>query len=145
MDLTGIFLTLGTSLLLTLSVELSFAFLLGVRGRAATLLVALANLATNPVVVYTYIVVRMFVSKGQADRLMPLLETGAVVLEAWLYANTSGMMDPDRLFYGMFSAGREGTGEERKRPVFRAGMAALLLSVLLNAASFLAGTLVNSL
>ena len=114
MDLTGIFLTLGTSLLLTLSVELSFAFLLGVRGRAATLLVALANLATNPVVVYTYIVVRMFVSKGQADRLMPLLETGAVVQEAWLYANTSGMMDPDRLFYGIFSADRKGSEGERK-------------------------------
>jgi hypothetical protein len=157
MDLTGILLTLGTSLLLTLAVELSFALLLGVRGRSAILLVALANLATNPVVVYTYIVVRMFVGRGQADELMLFLEIGAVFLEALLYANTPGMMDPEKLFYGVFSVsrneslfdyrlpGKQTATREKKRRAFSGGTAALLLSVLLNTASFLMGKLVNSL
>lgn len=157
MNLPEILLTLGTSLLLTLAVELSFAVLLGVRGSSALLLVALVNLATNPLVVYTYIVVRMFVGRGQADGIMPFLEIGAVFLEAWLYANTSGMMDPEKLFYGAFSTDRNGNHRDnrcpaiqgvirgKKRQAFRRVEAALLLSFLLNAASFLAGTLVNSL
>ena len=157
MDLTGILLTLGTSLLLTLAVELSFAFLLGVRRRSAMLLVALANLATNPVVVYMYILIRMCAGKEQADGLMPILEAGAIILESWLYANTSGMIDPKKLFYGVFSTERKESRYDKglpvireddwgkKRSAFGEGLAALLFSVILNSASFFAGMLVNSL
>lgn len=140
MNLTGILLTLGTSLLLTLFVELAFAFLLGARGRSAMLLVALVNLATNPAVVYTYIMVRMAAGRAAAEGLMPFLEIGAVLLEAWLYTQAPDMLDPDSLFY----RNRDGDRPERRRPL-PGGAAALLFSVLLNAASYAAGEIINTI
>ncbi len=133
MSIIGILLTLGASLLLTELVEVPAALLAGVRGKSAMLLVVLANLATNPVVVYGYILTRMMIGRGTAEAVLAFLEAGAVLLEAWLYAHTPSMMDAETLFYRKLPSSRSG------------GTAALLLSLLLNAASYLAGEFVNAL
>lgn len=158
MGISGILLTMGTSLLLTELVEVPMARLLGARGRSALLLVALANLATNPAVVYSYIASRILLGRKTAGAVLIAMEIAAVLLEARLYARTPGMMDAGMLFYGRLAAGDPGSvcgnrrfnrGSEQprgSRPESRsAAAAALLFSILLNAASWLAGVLVSRL
>lgn len=88
----SIFLSLAVSLFLTLVLELGFALLWGVNGRDL-LLVALANVLTNPVVVLCYTLVDSF----KPSLLIPavaVLEAGAVVVEGWLFQTRSDICYP---------------------------------------------------
>lgn len=177
MNMQGVLLTMAVSLLLTEAVELPLAALIGARRRENLLLVFLANLMTNPAVVYIYIVVRLSTGRSSAESVLPFLEAAAVLAEAALYAGTPGMLRPENLFFrgsrNQRTAGltdSPAAEEERRAPrdknnspsekvltVSRTASdkdrrlrrirwaAALLLSVLLNAASFAAGVLADFL
>lgn len=75
--------SLGASLALTLAVELGFALLRRLRGRAL-ILVALVNVLTNPLVVQAALLWRHFALPGYAAA-VAALELLAVWLEGFLY------------------------------------------------------------
>ena len=141
MSVEGVLLTMLTSLLLTEAVELTISFVLGVRRKKGLMLVFLASLMTNPAVVFSYIAVRMTVGMHAAERMIPLLEIAAVIAEAALYALTPGMLRPEELFAGKEKPGSDRPEAGRRN---RRWPAALLLSIVLNAASYLAGLLINA-
>lgn len=76
-------LSLGVSLALTLLFELGFALACGIR-RRDLLLVALANVLTNPVVVLTALLCRAYTSLPEAAYVAPM-EALAVLTEALVY------------------------------------------------------------
>lgn len=83
----NILVSLAVSLVLTLALELAFALLWGVR-RGDLLLVALANVLTNPVVVLCHALAALWLPAF----LIPVtlaLEVGAVLVEGWLFAQRS--------------------------------------------------------
>lgn len=88
----SIFLCLVVSLFLTLVLELGFALLWGVNMRDI-LLVALANVLTNPVVVLCYTLVGSF-TPGLLIPAVAVLEVGAVVVEGWLFQTRSNIRFP---------------------------------------------------
>ena len=88
----SIFLSLAVSLLLTLALELVFALLWGV-GRRDYLLVALANVLTNPVVVLCYTAAASFIP-GLLTPAVAVLELGAVAVEGWLFRTRSDIRFP---------------------------------------------------
>lgn len=88
----NIFLSLAVSLLLTLALELGFALLWGVE-RRDYLLVALANVLTNPVVVLCYMAAASFVP-ALLTPIAAVLELGAVAVEGWLFHTRSDIRFP---------------------------------------------------
>ena len=88
----NIFLSLAVSLLLTLALELGFALLWGVE-RLDYLLVALANVLTNPVVVLCYTVAASFIPRLLIPA-VAVLELGAVAVEGWLFHTRSDVRFP---------------------------------------------------
>ena len=109
-------LSLLLSLAVTLVAEVSVALLLGFRDRCSLLVVFLVNIVTNPVVVY---LLNLQYHYGVLLPEMPLtvlLEIGAFVTEALLY-----------------------------RLVFKGEGHVWRLSLILNAASYLLGVVVNIL
>ena len=117
--MTPLLIPLLFSLVLTLAVELTLAFLLKVRAPKDLLVVALANLLTNPLVNYAYYwAIYFFTSRSLYTYLiLAALELAAVLVEFLIYRM---LLSYDRI----------------KK---------LLLSVILNAASFLSGILVTLL
>ena len=109
--------SMAASLFLTLALEVSAAFILGVKGKRDLAVVALAQLATNPAVVITTLF--MYLRFGMAGRLAALavLEPLAVISEALIY--------------------KKSLGSDKIRPI--------LLSLALNGISFAAGELINFL
>ena len=109
------------SLALTLAVEMGLAALLGFRSKWELTLVAAANVITNPLVVFTLSLMAYFCGPGSPPQTAAeiLLELAAVMVEALLYWK----------FMGAAGARRPGP---------------LILSILLNAASFAAGLLVSN-
>ncbi|MGI5978668.1 MAG: hypothetical protein ACOX66_04110 [Oscillospiraceae bacterium] len=107
---------LAVSLGLTLLVELLLAFSLGVWTRRDLLFVLLVNVATNPPVVYLYALV-CFRAPALRFAVLALLEAAAFALEGFIYSRclTSCTRNP------------------------------FFLSLLLNAASFAAGSFVSRL
>lgn len=74
----------GISLLLTLLLEWLAAFVWGLRGKKAFLLVTLVNIATNPVAVLTYWLYGMYC--GKALFMVQIgIELVVVIVEALLY------------------------------------------------------------
>lgn len=88
----SIFLALAVSLLLTLVLELGFALLWGV-GRRDLLLVALANVLTNPIVVLCCTLAASFIPELLIPAVV-VLEIGAVVVEGWLFHTRSDIRFP---------------------------------------------------
>lgn len=85
---------LVVSLLLTLFLEVTFAWVLGIRKRKDVLLVILVNIVTNPVVVFSYsflvyVIPYQVISSnpilGNAWMIKFLLETFAVWCETFYY------------------------------------------------------------
>lgn len=88
----NIFVSLAVSLALTLVLELGFALLWGV-GRRDLLLVALANVLTNPAVVLCHTLTALF----HPAALIPVtfaLEAGAVLAEGRLFATRGDIRFP---------------------------------------------------
>ena len=78
-----IFSSLGTSLLLTIMLELVFALIFKVHGRTL-IIVILVNVLTNPAVVVLYLLLCRYFSLP-ALCVVPVLEIGAVICEAAIY------------------------------------------------------------
>lgn len=112
----GLLKTFGVSFALTLAIELAVALACGVRNRRDLLLVALANLVTNPMAVYIYILICLFAPVWRTVGLAAL-EVAAFAAEGLIYRR-----------YIRF---------HRINP--------WLLSLLLNAASFSAGQIFKAL
>lgn len=108
-------LSLSCSFLLTVAVECTAAFLLGLRNKRSLLIVFLANVMTNPVVVYTMNLLHLY-GVGAERLILLLLEIAAVGVEALIYCRAFGH-----------------------------GQRAFSLALLLNAASFAAGWFVQFL
>lgn len=108
-------LSLSFSFLLTVAVECTAAFLLGLRDKRSLLIVFLANVITNPVVVYTMNLLHLYGIGGERLILL-LLEIAAVGVEVLIYYRAFGH-----------------------------GWRALFLGLLLNAASFAMGLFVQFL
>ena len=83
MSLEYILYSLGISLLLTLALELAFALVFKVRGRAL-LIVILVNILTNPAVVTLYLLFCRHFSLP-ALIIVSVLEISAVIIEAIIY------------------------------------------------------------
>lgn len=79
-----ILVALVVSLILTLLLEESFAFLVGLRGWKACKTVAIANVLTNPMVVLLHYLVLIYMPSGYVLPITLLLEMVAVTVE-WLY------------------------------------------------------------
>ena len=76
---------MAISLIETLILELGFALFWGVRGRQDLLWVVLVNVLTNPIVVFTYYMVRIRHVPVNTGVVTLILETFAVVTEALIY------------------------------------------------------------
>lgn len=76
--------SLGLSLALTLLFESFFFFIVGKRSKWDFLLLLLVNILTNPVVVMSWHLVRMY-SKLNLILVIIFLETAAVVVEGGFY------------------------------------------------------------
>ena len=90
--MSGLLLSLALSLLLTLALELGFALLWHV-GRRDLPLVALANVLTNPAVVFCHAAAAAFVP-GLLAPVTAALEIGAVLAEGWLFKTRSDIRAP---------------------------------------------------
>lgn len=77
-------LELAISLLLTLAVEMPFAYLWGLRGRRDLTLAVLANVLTNPAVVLLYYLIVSVTGWTRFGVQLPL-EAAATTVEAWCY------------------------------------------------------------
>lgn len=97
MSLKYILLSLGISLTLTLILELFFALIFKVRGKAL-LLTIFANILTNPAVVVLYLLFCRHYTFPEAV-VISILEISAVVVEAVIY-KTSGIKRPFLLSLG---------------------------------------------
>ncbi|MBR2577254.1 MAG: hypothetical protein IKE40_08245 [Firmicutes bacterium] len=121
------------SFLVTAVTECTLAYLLGLRTRSNQSLVLLVNLLTNPAVVYLSLLSAWFLAPGGGRAVLTLLEAAAVAVEALIYAK---MLDWEAL-----PGGTAAGALARGRPF----VAALLLSLLLNAASYGMGELIEIL
>ena len=74
----------GISLLLTLLLECIFAFVWGIRGKKAFLLVTLVNIVTNPVAVLSYWLYGLYVGKA-LFAVQIGIEIVVVTVEALIY------------------------------------------------------------
>ena len=119
------------SFILTEAVEIPLGWLLGVRDRKGILLVFLANLMTNPAAVLIFSSVGMFWgSKAAAFAAIPI--EIAVLLAEWrLYYSRPNMLDADGLIFA------RGIKNDRRE------IAALLLALALNIASYGAGAVIS--
>ncbi|MBR5429109.1 MAG: hypothetical protein IK116_01140 [Firmicutes bacterium] len=102
-------------LICTVVIECGLACALGVRRPADQAVVALVNVVTNPPLVSVCLLVQFFCGHGVYLAVLIALEMAAWAAEAWFY-----------------------------RTVLRPKMNPLLLSALLNAASYLGGSLLNT-
>ena len=75
---------LGISLMLTLIMELVFAFAVRIRESKDLILVVLVNVLTNPFVVFVHYVTLIYTAWNQT-LLTGILEAGAVLVEAFCY------------------------------------------------------------
>lgn len=105
------------ALLLTIGAESLAAFLMGYRGRVFFAVLALVNLMTNPLLNYILLLVPMLGLERWYYPILALLELGVVLVE-WRILRYALQREPKSL---------------------------LLLSALVNAASFLAGVLIFGL
>ena len=121
------------SFLITAIAECALAYLLGLRRKRDQELVFLVNLLTNPAVVYLSLLSAWFLAPGGGRAVLTLLEAAAVAAEALIYAK---MLDWEAL-----PGGTAAGALARGRPF----VAALLLSLLLNAASYGMGELIEIL
>lgn len=92
MSLEYILLSLCISLLLTVFLELIFALVFRARGRAL-LIVTLANVLTNPAVVVLFLLLCRHYSLPEYA-VVPILETGAMLIEALIYARCTEIRRP---------------------------------------------------
>ena len=79
----------GSSLALTLVIELVTAFLWGVRSPRGLLLVALVNVLTNPLVVLLYWLSGLYLPMLPSLPVQLALETAAIMAEAEIYCSFS--------------------------------------------------------
>lgn len=133
MFLFRVFRAFSLSLLVTVVTEGALSFLLGLRSRKDQSLVLLVNLLTNPAVVYVNLLSMILIGNSVRTGTLIVTECAAVLTEALIYARK---LDWDRLPSGTAAGMLAG----RKTAV-----RALLLSVLLNAASYGAGEIVKIL
>lgn len=75
----------GTSLALTLAIELAVAYLLGVRAGKGIRLVALVNLLTNPPAVLCNWLCGLYLPGYRKLEVQLVIETAVVVTEAFVY------------------------------------------------------------
>ena len=123
------------SFLVTAVTEGILAYLLGLKRREDQVLVLLANLLTNPAVIYLSLLSSLFLGREGRLTVLVLLEAAAVVAEALVYAFR---LDWTKLPWGSV-AGRLARGRPGNKS------AALWLSLLLNLASYGAGELIEIL
>ena len=122
-------------LLLTVVIECAAAFVLGIRKAADQLVVALANVLTNPVVVVTSTLVGLFCGRTAYFIALALLEISAVLVEALVYRIVMKL----------------GAGEtDNKFAFFRGGdvraavkFAPIIVSFALNCCSYFCGEILN--
>ncbi|MGN0667436.1 MAG: hypothetical protein ACI4KF_13045 [Huintestinicola sp.] len=92
----AVLLAMGSSLLLTLILELLFACIYGVRGKHDLVICVLANTLTNPVVTCTYYYMQY--SVGMSGEMLILatviLEISAVTAEWLVYRNNTEIKRP---------------------------------------------------
>jgi len=72
------------SLILTILIETTAAFVTGIRDRSGLLLVVLVNVLTNPVVVLSYYIGRIFIVRNLWC-LVLILEGAAIITEGYCY------------------------------------------------------------
>ena len=124
---------LAKSFLLTEAIELTLALLLGVGDRKGMLLVFLANLMTNPAAVLIFFAVSFTAgSKAAAFAAIPI-EIAVLISEWRLYFSRPDMLDIGRLIFAR-AAGQPGRET-----------ATLILSLILNIASYGLGALISAL
>ena len=127
MSLQSLGTSLALSLAITLAVELPLAWLLGIRKSKGLTLVFLANIATNPALVFTVFILVTKLAVFPSRALIYFLEVLVLLFEAFLYGNTKGMLLPEAEFI------------PAKKLSFDRFKAALLMSLILNLASYCAG------
>jgi hypothetical protein len=76
--------TLGISLVLTIVLELIFAFIAGIRNKKDFMLVTLVNILTNPPVVLAYYLFTYYTMWNKVVVIIPL-EILAILVEAYYY------------------------------------------------------------
>lgn len=154
------------SFVLTEAVELTAARLLGIRGRRALSCVFLVNVVTNPAVVYLSGLSRVLLGQSVYPAILAILELGAVLTEALLYrfylsdkefadGGFAGDDDKEAGIQGRRNASEapspDISGDDdpavcrnEKRAYFgKIRNRVFVLSLVLNAASFMAGLMVN--
>ncbi len=121
------------SFLVTAVTECVLAYLLGLRSWRDQSLVLLVNLLTNPAVVYLTLMAAWFMAPEERGAVLVLLEAAAIAVEAFIYTK--------KLDWGELARGTAAGALARGRSF----IAALMLSLLLNAASYGMGELVEIL
>ncbi|MBQ1302373.1 MAG: hypothetical protein IIY29_03385 [Firmicutes bacterium] len=119
--------------LVTAVTECALAYLLGLRSRRDQFLVLLVNLLTNPAVVYLSLLSAWFLAPDGRFAVLVLLEAAAIAVETFIYTK--------KLDWGELAHGTAAGALARGRPF----AAALVLSLLLNAASYGMGELIEIL
>ena len=120
------------SLVLTLVIETAVALIMGVR-MPGLKVVWLVNLLTNPAVVYLSLLSAWFLAPNGRRAALVFLEAAAIAVEAFIYTkNLDWEALPDRTAAGKLAGGRPAP-------------ASLVLSLLLNAASYGMGELIEIL
>ena len=104
-------------LILTILIECGIAYLLGVRKKTDVLIVMLVNLLTNPLVVSSVVAVNYFVGRQAAEIFEYVSEIAVFLIEGFIY--------------------RKKLDYKKINP--------FILSLLLNAASYLSGVVFNSI
>ena len=95
--------TLGISLVLTIILELIFAFIAGIRNKKDFMLVTLVNILTNPPVVLAYYLFTYYTMWNKVLILLPL-EILAVLAEAYYY-QSYGKNIHHPLLFSLFANG----------------------------------------
>ena len=121
------------SFLITAIAECALAYLLGLRRKRDQELVFLVNLLTNPAVVYLSLLSARFLEPDGRRAVLVLLEAAAIAVETFIYTK--------KLDWGELAHGTAAGALARGRPF----AAALVLSLLLNAASYGMGELIEIL
>lgn len=75
-------------LALTVLIEAAFAFLFGIRSKYGQLVVLLANVITNPLLNSILTVVSFYLSPSYYHVFLVFLEITVVIVECWIYKKT---------------------------------------------------------
>ena len=134
MSIQSLFLSFLLSLVVTECVELFVAWIIGLRRKSGFFLVFIASVITNPALVLLYTVFLLYIGPSFASIAIYFMEIIVVLIEALIYANAPGMLEPEKDFF--YGRGLDLPVAKNVRMGY-----ALLVSLILNVSSYLVGLL----